>query len=409
MGPLDDRDLRHVEDWFLDRGTPHLIEGYSARQDVLTRMVPLLSLVALLEVIAAGDLEWRWWQNVLAALGGLVVLVAAVAVVNRLRGRPALARPDRLGPVELGLFLLGPPAIALGFGHPDQALAVVAANAALFPIAYLVTSYGLLPLTRWATVRMVREIAELAGVLARALPLLLLFVTFLFVNTEVWQVAEAMDWPILAVVLGLFVVIGVAVLLTRLPGEIDTLTRFEDPREAERLCEGTPAAGWPAAGSSQTEAGSLTRRQRVNVLLVVLFSQAVQILAVTAMVFAFFVAFGALAIRPEVIEAWVGDAALAETVAQLDVGGTTLVVTAALVRVAAFLAAFSGFYFTVYVVTDDVYRRDFLDDVLAEVRQTFAVRTAYLAGLAGLAAGTGAPVSGQQPDPRGAASATASP
>jgi hypothetical protein len=47
--------------------------------------------------------------------------------------------------------------------------------------------------------------------------------------------------------------------------------------------------------------------------------------------------------------------------------------------VAGFLTAFSGFYFTVYVLTDATYRREFLEEVLAELRQAFAVRAVYLA------------------------------
>ena len=44
-----------------------------------------------------------------------------------------------------------------------------------------------------------------------------------------------------------------------------------------------------------------------------------------------------------------------------------------------FLTAFSGFYFTVYVLTDATYRQEFLDEVLGEMRQAFAVRAVYLA------------------------------
>ena len=41
------------------------------------------------------------------------------------------------------------------------------------------------------------------------------------------------------------------------------------------------------------------------------------------------------------------------------------------------LAGFTGLYFTVYVVTDDTYRREFRDDVIAELREALAVRAAY--------------------------------
>ena len=60
-----------------------------------------------------------------------------------------------------------------------------------------------------------------------------------------------------------------------------------------------------------------------------------------------------------------------------------MVLTAELLQVAGFLTAFSGFYFTVYVLTDATYRKEFLDEVLVELRQAFAVRAVYLAARAG--------------------------
>ena len=45
---------------------------------------------------------------------------------------------------------------------------------------------------------------------------------------------------------------------------------------------------------------------------------------------------------------------------------------------AVFLAGFSGFYFTVYLVTDATYRQEFFEDVVGELREAFAVRVVYL-------------------------------
>src|SRR3546814_11909006 len=61
--------------WFTARGTPHLIESYSAAEDVFTRALPVLTLVLLLEVGGALNADFRWWQNVLAAAGGLALLL----------------------------------------------------------------------------------------------------------------------------------------------------------------------------------------------------------------------------------------------------------------------------------------------------------------------------------------------
>ena len=50
-----------------------------------------------------------------------------------------------------------------------------------------------------------------------------------------------------------------------------------------------------------------------------------------------------------------------------------------MLRVAVFLAGFSGFYFTIYVVTDTTFREEFFEDIETEIRQAFAVRAAYSA------------------------------
>ena len=56
-----------------------------------------------------------------------------------------------------------------------------------------------------------------------------------------------------------------------------------------------------------------------------------------------------------------------------------MVLTRELLHVSAFLAAFSGLYFTVVLLTDATYREEFLEEVLADVREAFAVRAVYLA------------------------------
>ena len=56
--------------------------------------------------------------------------------------------------------------------------------------------------------------------------------------------------------------------------------------------------------------------------------------------------------------------------------------TAELLQVATFLAAFSGFYFTISVVTSREYRDEFFEEIVGELRQAFAVRAVYLGVIA---------------------------
>jgi hypothetical protein len=379
--PSDLAALGEVERWFVDRGTPHLIEQYSATRDVLTRALPVLSIVFLLEFSLALSADWRWWQNVLAAAGGFALLLGLYAGVNRLRGLAPWALPSRVGPPELATFVLLPAVVTAAFGQGRQALAVIVANAVLLGIVYVVLSYGLVPLTRWTGARVFQQIGEVGGLLSRALPLLIVFAVFLFLTPEVWEVAGSMQWPILVANTGLFLVLGTSFLLARLPTELSRLGDFDDLDTLRGLCDATPAAPLASSLADVPETPVLGRRQRGNLYLVVLVSQAVQIALVSLSVVAFFVAFGLLAVRPTIQGRWLGDADAADPILDLDLLGSPAALTPGLLRVAVFLGAFSGFYVAVYAVTDQAYREQFFDRVAVELRQTFAVRAAYLHAL----------------------------
>jgi len=376
-------DRRQVERWFLQRGIPHFIHDYRATEDVFTRALPVLLLVVLLEVFGAADLEWRWWQNLLALAGGVAVLVGAWALINRLRGRAWYRRPDDVGPVELASFVILPAMLPLIFGAQlGSAAGVLVLNLVILGLVYLVASYGIIPMTRWAFVQMLRQLGAVADLFGRALPLLLLFTVALFINTEVWQVASTLTGGLYLVVIAFFVVIGVAFLMVRLPAELGRLRDQLRGPELVQACVGTPVEQHAVILDAGSDGGvaeaPLSRRQLGNVLLVLFFSQAVQVLLVTVAIAAFFFGFGLVAIRPEVVAAWLGDVD-PQIVAEWHVLGAELQVTGALLKVSGFLGALSGFYFTVYVITDSTYREEFFTGIVDEVRQSLAVRNVYLA------------------------------
>ncbi|MDQ2650572.1 MAG: hypothetical protein M3Z03_13620 [Actinomycetota bacterium] len=378
VGAARAEQVREVERWFMARGTPHLMDGYSATQDVFTRTLPSLTLVLLLELGGALNADFTWWQNALAAVAGIGVLLGVWAAVNAWRRRPRLARPARAGRVELATFVLLPALLTMTIGgQVAQGLGIAALNLALLVAIYLVTSYGLVPMTRWAIAKTVRELGAVAGLLGRALPLLLLIQIVLFINTEMWQVADGLNGWFLGAVVLLFLGVGVGFLLTRLPRELGRLATFASTDELKAAVVGTPAVEllWGRVSAADLEPAPLSARQRGNVMLVALFSQGVQVVLVTLILGAFFVVFGLLTITPEVIESWLGHAG--HELLSLDVGGRQVLLTEELLKISGFLAAFSGLYFTVVLVTDGTYREEFFDEILAELRQTFAVRAVY--------------------------------
>jgi len=368
----------------VSRGLPHFIDGYSATRDVFTRALPLLTLILLLELIGALDFSWPGWLNALVAAASFATLLAVWAATNRARRRPLLARPQSVGSTELGVFVLVPALLPLvAGGQWLTALNTFLGNCVLLGLIYLTTSYGVLPMSRWAATRLWGQLGALLGLLVRALPLLLLFVVFLFLTPELWQVAASMNGPFLALAIGLFVALGVVFVVGRIPEEVGALAQFDDHDELCRLVEDTPAAALTGATVDGVvpAAAPLGRRQWGNVGLVLLFSQGVQIVFVSLMIGAFLVVFGLIAVAPQTATAWVG-----RDVHRLVEGvlwGRSVALTAELLQVAALLAGVAGFSFTLSLLTDRTYREEFLRDVVLEVRQAFAVRAVYLAAIAG--------------------------
>jgi hypothetical protein len=370
-----------TEAWFVSRGVPHFIAGYSAARDVLTRAVPLLTFVFVAEVFGAANLAWPWWANALAVLGGLAILLAAWVGANALRHRPLLARPASVGAPEIAVFVLVPALLPLAFGGQFVSAAVTAtANLVILGAIYVGTSYAVVPMLRWAFIRFGRQVGDILRLLVRALPLLLLFVTFLFLQNEVWQTTADLFGPWYPILLGSLGLLAVLFLATRLPREVGRLARFTSAEEIAGLVRGTPIEPALATAPATIEEPRMSRRQRGNVFLVALFSQGLQIVLVSVLIGIVMVAFGMITVSPELASSWTGEPV--HEVASFELFGRNLVLTQEMLRVAGFLAAFSAMYVTVSAVNDEAYRAEFYDELAAELRQAFAVRAVYLATVA---------------------------
>jgi hypothetical protein len=237
------------------------------------------------------------------------------------------------------------------------------------------------PITRWAGGRTVREIEQVMSLLVRALPLLILFITFIFLQNEAWQITAGLHGPYYWIVLGLFVVIGVGFSVIRLPREIGELSEFESWDVVVGRVDGTPASALvdEATSDLSVDTPPLSKRQWGNVALVFLFSQALQVVLVSAMVFVFLFVFGVLVVTEPVAHGFLN--AQPNVLASFELWGRDLVITEELLRVTGFLTVFAGLYFAVTAITDESYRREFIGEILEEMRRSLAVRAVYLAAL----------------------------
>ena len=377
---MTDETLAATEKWFRRRGIPHFIEDYSARRDVLTKALPFLILTAVFEVTLVFNPAWAWWINVLLVAGACAALAATWAGINLLRGRPLRALPEQVGAVELAVFLLAPSLVAAVFaGDWEVAPSFVVLNALILGIVYVTVSFALLPILRWAGWLVIRNGASVVGLFARALPLLLLIVTFLFINAELWSMAGTLENERFWLVLWLFAVVTAVFVVFRLPAELGQIERFVSADRVAELVRGTPVEGLALREDALDLDAPLRRGQRTNAAIVVLFNLSLQVLSASMIVGVFFLVFGVLAMDEGVIASWVER----EPRVLADLGWPQgAVVTEELLRVALFLAAFSGFYFTISVLTNREFRDEFFEDIVGEVRQACAVRVVYLGAIA---------------------------
>ncbi len=377
---MTDETLAVTEKWFRRRGIPHFIEDYSARRDVLTRALPFLIVTAVFEVTLVFKVDWAWWINVPFVAGACAALAATWAGLNILRGRPLRALPQRVGAVELVVFLLAPSIVATVFeGNWAVLPFLVVLNALILAFVYVTVSFALLPILRWAGWLVVRNAASVVGLFARALPLLLLIVTFLFINAELWSMAGALEGARFWLVLCLFAVVTAVFVGFRLPAEIGQIERFASAQRVAELVRGTPVEGLALAEDELRLDAPLRRRQRTNAGIVVLFNLSLQVLLAASLVGGFFLVFGMLALDVSVIASWIEGEP--QVLAELR-WPRGAVVTEELLRVALFLSAFSGFYFTISVLTNREFRDEFFEDIVGEVRQACAVRVVYLGAIA---------------------------
>ena len=378
-----------VERWFIRQGLPHLIHGYRASTDVFTRALPFLLAVFLFDVIGAYSDRFKGWsQAMVTAISFLIILAAAIAV-NLLRGRRPLQRPDHVGPLELAVFTIVPAIPALLFGNRPllAAAGIIALNLAILAIVYFVVGFGLVPTTVWAARQTYRHLSQLLTLMGRALPLVLVFSAFLFLNAELWQVAHGFTALAFWVTVGLLASVAAGFVGLRIPREIAQISTFAGWSD---VCELAAQSDSPLARrETQDLTGDcdppLSKADRFNVGLVVLFNLGLQIVLVSVVIGIFYLAFGIMAVREETIIDWTTLEQLGsdDVLGRWDFFGTDLVLSVPLMRVVGFLVAFSALQFAVAAVTDATYRQEFFDEVTTEVRHALAVRAIYLNELLG--------------------------
>lgn len=264
-------------------------------------------------------------------------------------------------------------------GERSAALATMVSLGVAAGLWYALTALHARRIVTWALSRTFGSLRLLVPMASRALPLLLVFVTFLFINAEAWQMTANLTAGSLWLTVVLLTSLALVFLLVRLPEEVDRVDDAVDDAFLLRSCSGTPLdeACHELVASPDDDPAAYAQvvgLDRWNLILVLLVVQVGQVLLLIVAVFVFFVLFGSLVMTEGVQEAFTG-------FGEGELHSVPMLpnVTLELVKVSLFLAAFSGLYFTVAAVTDDTYRGQFFDAVTGELERAVGVRAVYLA------------------------------
>ena len=373
-----------TEVWLTRQGLPHFIDDYSATQDVFTRMTPFLIFMFFAEGgFAFGNRFSGWAQAEIVGLFFLAAIGAGI-VLNLIQKRHILHLPRRVGPLEIGAFILVPALLSMISNTRllYTFIVVTILNIILVAGGYLLTSYGVVPMIRWTFELMWIQARDMIRLIAKSLPMSLLFAGFFFLNTEMWQIAADYTPTFYVISIGMIMASGLLFVFTRIPQEVLSLERFHSWKEVREIVSKTDS---PLADvefdeeivKEKFEGIPLGRGATSNIELLLLLSQLVRFLMAGFVIGSFFFALGIFSIRRVVIEQWLREEHITVIWTGNFLGGE-IMLTWQLLAVSGFIASFASLQFVVSTMTDKDYREYFLADMVARLRAVLAVRRQYL-------------------------------
>jgi hypothetical protein len=262
-------------------------------------------------------------------------------------------------------------------GQWRSALVTAGVNLAILAILYVSTSYGIVPMMRWVIGHGARQILALSGVLVRALPLLLLVVIVVFYTVEPFQIAHEVPTELIGVSIAFFLTLATAFAVIQVPDVVRELSDDESWAEIRARVKATPAS--PLVGGMPSRPRStpnLSRKEWVNIGLVVMASEGLLVVLVGLSMFSFLVVLGLLTVPIHLATIWIGERP--DVLFTFDLFGARLAMTAELLESAGFLAGFTALQFTVSLLSDRTYQDEFLHDLRTKLREALAVRAVYL-------------------------------
>lgn len=315
-------DLREVEVFFRRNGLPHLAESPDFREETLRRLRPVAVALAIAAIVLAVLLDLSWWERVL---------------------------------------VIGLPILLLG------------------ALSYSLVSFGVLALIAHQGRPALSGLRATTSVAIRALPPLLAVLLFLSLAQETWRAFGQLEgWRFGAVLVGFGLLCSI-ILIAGLRRERSALYAPVPGAELEAAARLTPAAPLVGAGIAPATP-PLDRLARINVAVSLFVALGVRVLAVGVAVGVAFMVFGLLIVDRELTAEWVGERP--NVLLDVSISGREVIVSEALVRVAAILGGFAALYFVAVALGDKRNREQFLDDELDRMERVMAAWSYYRGALA---------------------------
>jgi len=250
---------------------------------------------------------------------------------------------------------------------------------------YLAIFLGVDTILGWSFKHAIHQLASLPPMIAKVLPVLMVSVLFIFVNADLWKLANGLSFPRTWAVLGLMGLLAVFVVVTtslertaRLLGRNrgDDIARFSDnDYEYAAALEG---GIWNTAQDWVEEKKILEHRPLKiapwsNLIIIPMIGQIIQATLFMLLVFGFFMGFSSIAISDTTIESW-----MTVKPEHLKILGVDTNINAVVIKVSMIVAVFSGLSFVATTSSDEKYARSFLKPMIARIKHILVIRDIYL-------------------------------
>ena len=250
---------------------------------------------------------------------------------------------------------------------------------------YLAIFLGVDTILGWSLKHAIHQLASLPPMIAKVLPVLMVSVLFIFVNADLWKLANGLSFPRTWAVLGLMGLLAVFVVVTtslertaRLLGRNrgdDVACFTENDYERAAALEG---GIWNTAQDWVEEKKILEHRPLKiapwgNLIIIPMIGQIIQASFFMLLVFGSFMGFSSIAISDTTIESW-----MTVKPEHLKILGVDTNINAVVIKVSMIVAVFSGLSFVATTSSDEKYARSFLKPMIERIKHILVIRDIYL-------------------------------